>query len=72
MMRIQHILAYPICHGKMINFVAFSSQHHLENTSFPGPWTSITETSELARIFSDWESEVQALIEVGIEFHVYN
>ena len=64
---IQYIVTYPICNGTMINFVAFSSRHHLENTHFHGPWTSMTETSELAGIFSDWESDVQVLIEVAID-----
>jgi salicylate hydroxylase len=63
-MKYQHIVAYPIRHGKMINFVAFSSRHDLENTTFHGPWTSPTETSEFARVFSGWDSEVQVLIEV--------
>lgn len=65
-MKDQYIIAYPIFHGKMINFVAFSFRHDLENTPFHGPWTSTTETPELAQIFRGWDAEVQALVEVGL------
>ncbi|KAJ7923468.1 hypothetical protein B0H13DRAFT_1979915 [Mycena leptocephala] len=34
----QYVIAYPISQGKMINFVAFSCRHDLENTKFDGPW----------------------------------
>jgi salicylate hydroxylase len=64
LMKYQHIVAYPIRHGKMINFVAFVSQHDLENTTFDGSWTSTTETSEFAHEFSCWDPEVQVMIEV--------
>jgi hypothetical protein len=63
-MNYQYIITYPICHGKMINFAAFSLRHDLENTSFDEPWTSTTDTSEFAQAFYGWDSEVQALIEV--------
>ncbi|RDB27667.1 Salicylate hydroxylase [Hypsizygus marmoreus] len=58
-----YIIAYPIAHGKMINFVAFSARHDLENTTFDGPWMSTTDKTEFAGMFSHWEPEVQDLIE---------
>lgn len=39
-------------------------QHDLENTSVHEPWTSVVDISELAYIFSNWETDVQGLIEV--------
>ncbi|KAJ7464344.1 hypothetical protein FB451DRAFT_1352780 [Mycena latifolia] len=56
------IIAYPISHGKMINFVAFSCRHDLENTQFPGPWMAPGDKSQFAGIFAHWEPEVQVLI----------
>ncbi|KAF8217130.1 salicylate hydroxylase [Mycena galopus ATCC 62051] len=58
-----HIIAYPISHGKMINFVAFISRHDLENTKFDGPWVGSSDPSEFAAMFAHWEPEVQALIQ---------
>lgn len=66
----QYIIAYPISHGKMINFVAFISQHHLENTTFGGPWVSPSNKTEFASIFNHWEPEVQALIDVRAKFYI--
>ncbi|KXN84136.1 Salicylate hydroxylase [Leucoagaricus sp. SymC.cos] len=57
-----HIIAYPISRGKLINFVAFVSQPHKENTRFNGPWVSQVGSEEMAARFRKWEPEVQALI----------
>lgn len=60
----QYIIAYPICRGTMVNFVAFKAQHDLENSKFNGPWVCPGDKSEFMSIFRDWESEVQVLLEV--------
>jgi len=57
-----YIIAYPISHGKMINFVAFVCRHDLEGTKFDGPWVGPSDTSQFAGMFAHWEPEVQALI----------
>ncbi|KAJ7135676.1 hypothetical protein C8R44DRAFT_696002 [Mycena epipterygia] len=57
-----YIIAYPISHGKMINFVAFSCRHDLENTPFEGPWVGPGDKSRFAGIFAHWEPDVQALL----------
>ncbi|KAF8888107.1 salicylate hydroxylase [Infundibulicybe gibba] len=57
-----YIIAYPISHGKMINFVAFLSRHNLENTKFNGPWVSTVEKSDFVHLFANWEPEVQELM----------
>lgn len=62
----QYIIAYPISHGKMINFVAFKSQHEMEGSKFNGPWVCVTDKAEFASWFRDWEPEVQALVDVSI------
>ena len=48
----------------MVNFVAFKTQHDLENSKFNGPWVCPGEKSEFLNIFKDWEPEVQDLLEV--------
>ncbi|KAJ7304548.1 hypothetical protein DFH08DRAFT_985774 [Mycena albidolilacea] len=53
----QYIIAYPISHGKMINFVAFVCRHDLENTKFDGPWMGPSDTSQFAGLFAHWEPE---------------
>ncbi|KAF8961501.1 hypothetical protein BDZ97DRAFT_1664184 [Flammula alnicola] len=58
-----YIIAYPISHGKMINFVAFKSQHDLENTKFNGSWVCPTDKNEFISLFRNWEPEVQALLD---------
>ncbi|KAJ6614102.1 hypothetical protein B0H10DRAFT_175574 [Mycena sp. CBHHK59/15] len=57
-----YIIAYPIMHGKMINFVAFSIRTDLEGTPFDGPWMGPGNTAQFAGIFAHWEPEVQALL----------
>ncbi|KAJ6513511.1 hypothetical protein DFH09DRAFT_1197196 [Mycena vulgaris] len=57
-----YVIAYPISHGKMINFVAFKCRHDLENTPFAGPWVGPGDKSQFAGIFAHWEPEVQALL----------
>lgn len=57
-----YILAYPIRHGTLINVVAFVIRHDLENTSFNGPWVSVSEREEMVSPFAHWEPEVEALL----------
>ncbi|KAJ7227879.1 salicylate hydroxylase [Mycena haematopus] len=57
-----YLLAYPISHGKMVNFVAFVCRHDLENTKFDGPWVGASDRSQFAGLFAHWEPEVQALL----------
>ncbi|KAJ7698138.1 hypothetical protein B0H17DRAFT_1051225 [Mycena rosella] len=57
-----YIIAYPISHGKMINFVAFNCRHDLEGTQFPGVWMGPGDKSQFAGIFAHWEPEVQVLL----------
>ncbi|KAJ7031865.1 hypothetical protein C8F04DRAFT_1109318 [Mycena alexandri] len=57
-----YVIAYPISHGKTINFVAFICRHDLENTEFDGPWVEPGDKSQFAQIFAHWEPDVQALV----------
>ncbi|KAJ7085016.1 hypothetical protein C8R43DRAFT_1051651 [Mycena crocata] len=57
-----YVLAYPISHGKVINFVAFSCRPDLEHTPFDGPWVGPGDKADFTRLFAHWEPEVQALL----------
>ncbi|TFK17802.1 salicylate hydroxylase [Coprinopsis marcescibilis] len=58
-----YIIAYPIQKGKMINFVAFTARHDLEDTKFNGAWVCPTDSSEVTTMFRKWEPEAQALLD---------
>jgi salicylate hydroxylase len=54
----------------MINFVAFSCRHDLENTKFDGPWVGPGDKTQFGEIFAHWEPEVQALLYASIVLSV--
>ncbi|KAG5634066.1 hypothetical protein H0H81_003564 [Sphagnurus paluster] len=56
------IIVYPMSRGKFVNFVAYDSQPELEGTTFNGPWVSTVSPTELAGLFSTWETDIQTLI----------
>jgi len=58
-----YIIVYPISQGKMINITAFHTQEGLENTTFNGPWVKGMEKGALLHPFSQWEPEVQVLLQ---------
>ncbi|KAF6760711.1 salicylate hydroxylase [Ephemerocybe angulata] len=58
-----YVIAYPIAMGKLINFVAFTARHDLEDSKFNGPWVAPTDSSEVTGMFRTWEPEVQALMD---------
>ncbi|KAF8202568.1 hypothetical protein BJ912DRAFT_872417 [Pholiota molesta] len=58
-----YIIAYPIAHGRTINFVAFKSQHNLEHSKYNEAWVCPTDKTEFITLFRDWEPEVQALLD---------
>jgi salicylate hydroxylase len=58
-----YILVYPIAQGRIINVAGFHKRAGHENTSFTGPWIRKTEKEELLSAYSQWEPEVQILLE---------
>lgn len=50
----------------MINITAFHKQEGLENTPFNGPWVKGMEKDALLNPFSQWEPEVQVLLQVRL------
>ncbi|EEB89088.1 hypothetical protein MPER_12861, partial [Moniliophthora perniciosa FA553] len=58
-----YVIAYPISQGKLVNFVAFTFRHDLENTKYNGPWVASSDKSQFSSHFSHWEPQVQALID---------
>jgi salicylate hydroxylase len=68
----QYILVYPIAQGRIINVAGFHKRAGHENTSFTGPWIRKTEKEELLSAYSQWEPEVQILLEVNNPPVTYN
>ncbi|KAF7300219.1 hypothetical protein MKEN_01345700 [Mycena kentingensis (nom. inval.)] len=59
-----YVIAYPIQQGRMVNCVAFTCRHNLENTRYEGPWVGPADKAQFAGYFAHWEPEVQALLQV--------
>jgi len=60
----QYILVYPIAQGKIINICGFHRRSSLENPPLSGPWIRRMEKDELLSAYSQWEPEVQTLLQV--------
>ncbi|KAI0033745.1 hypothetical protein K488DRAFT_23662, partial [Vararia minispora EC-137] len=57
----QHIIAYPISHGRFVNVALFFANHAQEGSVHPGPWVSKSDPREILRQFDGWETEVRQL-----------
>jgi salicylate hydroxylase len=51
-------------HERAINVVAMGSYLDKENTAYPGPQTTYCEKEELLSLFSGWDAEAHALLDV--------
>ncbi|EIM79714.1 uncharacterized protein STEHIDRAFT_163533 [Stereum hirsutum FP-91666 SS1] len=60
-LRLQHIMANPISHGRYINFVAFEADYSREGSLYTDPWISTVDLRALSRSFSNWELDVQQI-----------
>ena len=64
----QHIVAYPISHGQLINIAAFDADYDQEGSIFTNPWIQERDSGEVTNSYKDWEPEVKQL--VGVRFSV--
>lgn len=62
----QHIVAYSISQGHVVNFVAFASELDKENMDYGAEWVTDCSKDEMLECFANWEPEVGQLLEVGI------
>ena len=60
-------MAYPISHGRFINFCAFEIRPHEEGTDFRGPCVVDVNPSYVASLFQGWEKDVFDLIQVRVQ-----
>lgn len=58
-----YVIAYPIQHGRFINFVYFDVRPQLAGSVYNGPWVSMADKSDFMRQFTHWEREVQDLVQ---------
>ena len=61
----QHLVAYPILQGRVINLVAYLSDVEKEGTPYHGPAFEDVTKEEVIPFFDKWEEEVRVLIQVS-------
>ncbi|EIM90613.1 FAD/NAD-P-binding domain-containing protein [Stereum hirsutum FP-91666 SS1] len=61
--RNQHITAYPVSSGRLINIVIFFADYSREFTSYPEPWVEKdVDPQPIIDAFAHWEQEVKELV----------
>ena len=71
----QHVVAYPVSRGTLINFIAFVTVDEYGTTySYRGRknnsrWVHDESTEYVVAQFAGWEPEVMALLKVGPCLH---
>ena len=60
----QHIITYPISHGKYLNWIGFVTIPGGEGTTYPKKWVVDATQEEVAAHFPGWETEVNQMISV--------
>lgn len=62
-----HLVAYPISGGQLINVAVFRARYDREDTVFDGPWVHNMQC-DFIPAFGKWEPEVRQLLECIDEF----
>lgn len=62
--KIQHIVAYPVSQGKLINVVIFVSDISQERTYLEGPAVVENTKDDFVSPFKNWEEEAHTLVKV--------
>ncbi len=60
----QHIVAYPISQGRILNVAAITTDRESEGTLYEGPWTTEVSQEEVRREYVGWEPEVEEIVQV--------
>jgi len=69
----QHVAAFPILQGKLVNVVPCTTQWKKEGSLLHGPAVVDTKQEDFMHIFKGWEEEVQCLIKVcGVFVYLSN
>ena len=61
---IQHIITYPISHGKYLNFVGFVTIPGGEGTIYPHKWVRDVKKEDVLAAYPGWEPEVDQMLSV--------
>ena len=61
----QHVVAYPISHGTLINVAAFHSWPDKAGTKYNGKMIDEHTTEVLVNSYAGWEEEVIQLLKVS-------
>lgn len=65
----RHIVAYPISHAKVINFVGFCTLPEKEGSVYEGKIMEESTQEELLEYFVGWEDAVQQLVQVRVKLN---
>ncbi|GJJ13749.1 hypothetical protein Clacol_008005 [Clathrus columnatus] len=60
--RKMHIVTYPVAGGKFINPIAYVSNPERHDEWMNGPWTTDVDRNDVLEEYSDFESEVQVML----------
>ncbi|KAI0365439.1 FAD/NAD(P)-binding domain-containing protein [Pilatotrama ljubarskyi] len=60
----QHIITYPISHGKYLNWIGFVTIPGGEGTTYPQKWVIDALKDDMIAHFSGWEPEVEQMIQL--------
>ena len=63
-MCLQHVITYPISHGKYLNLVAFVTIPDAEGTTYPHKWVIDAKKEDVLSAYSGWEPEVDQMLSV--------
>ncbi|KZT13311.1 FAD/NAD(P)-binding domain-containing protein [Laetiporus sulphureus 93-53] len=59
----KHVVSYPVSHGSFITFIGFKTRPEAEGTTYEGKWVQSVPKQELLDLLTDWEREVQEMLE---------
>ncbi|KAH7924187.1 FAD/NAD(P)-binding domain-containing protein [Leucogyrophana mollusca] len=59
----QHIVAYPVSQGRLINVAIFSHNPDAYATQFEGRWVTEVPEQEIVDQYADWEPAARALVQ---------
>lgn len=62
----QHIVAYSISQGRIVNFVAFATDPEKDDADYGVEWVAPCTKKEVVDCFADWEPEAVELLEAGV------
>ena len=64
--RSQHVVAFPIAQGRLLNIASVVTNPALSGTIYEGPWRSRVSREELIEMHKGWEPAVEGILKVCV------